>query len=188
MFGRASDKERGFGSGVPGTGQAVEPDWFVQVNGAVFGPYVEADLGQFAQEGRIADDSPVARGGWDAWQPFGAVPELAKAVAPVLSGGQAQAEVSEPRSSNFVVIADKKSRRARKFERALMNLGPTYKVADKVWLVQAARTTDEVANHLAQFIGQKDRLLVVDATHDQAFWTNCSIEEDGKLRRLWQGR
>jgi len=167
----------------------MSDSWFVNVQGRAYGPYSEAQMQDFAVEGRLAPHSLVTRAGETEFRAASDEPGLAlifpqsrpaEAVAPdAPAAAQAfgrQDDGDAPERSHVVIIADMKSRSVQGLEEEIHNLGSAYPLFPQVWLLATEQPVNAIRNLLVQKLGKMDVLFVVDATHNKA---------DTRIRRIW---
>ncbi len=88
--------------------------------------------------------------------------------------------------SNFIIVADVRSRGAAALESAVSRMGTTCRINPLVTLLHTDRTAGSIRNDLIQLLGTSDNLLVIDANHGKLAWFNLGPEIDAKLRALWK--
>jgi hypothetical protein len=170
--------------------------WTINVGGRIYGPYSAEQMHNFANEGRLAPQSLVARPGETNFRNAGDEPVLSalfnasQALAEVMETGTAafgrhgEAE-HDGKPSHVVILADMKSRSVTGLEEEIFNLGPAYAIMPQAWVVKTDLSVTVLRNMLMQKCGKLDVLFIVDATHDKSTWFNFGPEADTKLRRLW---
>ena len=176
----------------------MSDSWFVNVQGRAYGPYSEAQMQDFAVEGRLAPHSLVTRAGETEFRAASDEPGLAllfpqakpaEAIAPdAPAAAQAfgrQDDGDAPERSHVVIIADMKSRSVQGLEEEIYNLGSAYPLFPQVWLLATEQPVNAIRNLLVQKLGKMDVLFVVDATHNKAAWFNFGPEADTRIRRIW---
>ena len=178
----------------------MSDSWFVNVQGRAYGPYSEAQMQDFAAEGRLAPHSLVTRAGETEFRAASDEPGLtllfpqpkpaSEATAPEASAaaqafGRLDDDGGAPERSHVVVIADMKSRSVQGLEEEIYNLGPAYPLFPQVWLLATEQPVNAIRNLLVQKLGKMDVLFVVDATHNKAAWFNFGPEADTRIRRIW---
>jgi hypothetical protein len=57
---------------------------------------------------------------------------------------------------------------------AIQTLGVWWHHLEPVWIVQSARTPQELRDHLEEYIGAGDQLLILDVAGDKAAWSGFS--------------
>jgi hypothetical protein len=178
--------------------------WSINVGGRLYGPFTSERMRSFANEGRLAPHSLVAREGSSDWHEAHEEPEFVdlftgyakenKAVAfsfapqayPSPGGGKGSHEKAEAGRSHFVVVIDIKSRNSGHLDETIDSLGPNYRVMSNIWIISTDQTVNGVRNRLVQELGKTDSLFVIDASHGKAAWFNFGPEADVRIRRVWQ--
>jgi len=194
---------------VEGGGAGGAGAWFIQSAGQVWGPYPEARMSSFVEEGRVAADTLVGSRPDGPFAPaahqprlrvlFGeAEPELRpSAQAPPAprpsepiqpeAGGRpapaAAAGVEQP----LLIWTTLTGARADRFETLLGAYGPFARVHSGLWLVRARMGPAALRNALTRRIEAADTLMVIAAEAGQAAWFNLDGETDRTLRQLWAG-
>lgn len=166
--------------------------WTMNIGGRVYGPYSAERMRTFIAEGRLVPHSLVTREGASDWHEARHEPEfigLFRRVGVPSSNGAAAAhpfgEVTEHGRAQFAVIVDLKSRSTGNLEKAIMALGPAYKLMASVWILSTDQSVSAVRNRLVQELGKLDTLFVVDAMRGKAAWFNFGPEADVRIRRVW---
>lgn len=169
--------------------------WTLNVSGRVYGPYTSDRMRDFIAQGRLAPHSLVTREGSRDWHEAREEPEFSdffrpNGAAPHFGmqgvATQQAAEHVEPARAQFAVIVDQKSRSPGDLEKAIMALGPAYRLSSSVWILTTDQTVNAVRNRLVQELGKLDTLFVIDATRGKAAWFNFGPEADVRIRRVWQ--
>jgi hypothetical protein len=166
--------------------------WRLRVNDALYGPYTGHQLRRYHAEGRLAGHSMVSREDGTAseaqWHTatsdsiLGAFFKLTPAGAqPIPHFGQRV----ENAGSKYVLIIDLKSRPSTELEASILALGRAHRVAPNVWLFAGAHTMTGLRNHLTQFLGQGDSMLLIDANQARAAGYNLGPENDILVRQVW---
>jgi hypothetical protein len=57
---------------------------------------------------------------------------------------------------------------------AIQSLGAWWHHLETVWIVRSARTPSEICDHLGQYVGVEDQLLIVDVSGDHAGWVGLN--------------
>ncbi len=169
--------------------------WSINAGGRVYGPYTLERMHAFAEEGRLAAYSLVTCDGAE-WHEASTDAAFAKFF---VTGGDAPAAtaVTEPSPAptsedlangvaHLTIAVDVKSQAKAKLERAILSLGPTYKLLSNVWIVSSDQPVAKVRNRLVRELGKRDSLFVVDSTHGKAAWFNFGADADTRIRRVWQ--
>ncbi|HEX3652659.1 MAG TPA: GYF domain-containing protein [Rhizomicrobium sp.] len=175
--------------------------WIMSVEGQTYGPYTLDQMRVFAGEGRLAAGSLVAP---DRDSPFvpasqdSLLAPLFRPASPTGSGAEPDPSrdfgarsfgqndtTAEEESAHFLIVADMKSGSMTVLEEQIFNMGPAYQVMPQAWVLSTTVPIGAIKNILIQKLGKLDNLLVVDATHDKAAWSNLGPEADTRLRRIW---
>ncbi|MEE2567078.1 DUF4339 domain-containing protein [Hyphobacterium marinum] len=158
--------------------------WFVKVDGRVYGPYTQAQMRGFIQEGRVAAHSLVSIERDGGWKPALEVEILrgwldqARGAANDRSGGEGQA-------SNFIIVADIRSETGSAFQSALSHFGDETKIVDGVWLLRTASSAARLRNELSHLLDRDDSLFIVDASRNKTAWFNLGDTIDQRIREVW---
>jgi len=167
-----------------GSGGAL---WFIRAAGRIWGPYPEARMADFVQEGRLAAETPVAS---TAEGPFVAASHQARLyrlfASPEADAGPSASGPPEASSSRALLVwASLKSRRPDRLEALIGALGPYVQVEPGLWLVRTSMTPAALRNALTRRLEAEDRLMVLAAPLGQVAWFNLEGETDRTLRQLW---
>ncbi|MGP6424594.1 MULTISPECIES: hypothetical protein [unclassified Pseudomonas] len=68
---------------------------------------------------------------------------------------------------------------------AIKSLGPWAKVQESVWYVNAALTAEFAAKHVRAEMDENDRLIVVDASNNDAYWFNLTESVAKHMQNNW---
>ncbi len=187
--------------------------WYVKSAGRVWGPYPEARVAGFVQEGRVGPATPVSPFPTGPFAPAAGNPEFAPLLkvradlpsverapeplrAPAASQGLAppadrravqEAAAATGPARPLLVWADLSGEAARTFPAVLAAFGPGVAVRPGLWLIQARMSAPALRNLLSRRLGPADALLIVEADLDRAAWFNVEPARDRELRRLWSG-
>ena len=177
-------------------GRLDGPEWYVQTGGRVYGPYPQARVTLFAQEGRVTPDTLVSRDPHAAFAPAARQPELAELFGPpprmALSrrpgsmlepASEARGEAAPLRA--LLVFAALQTLPAIRFEEALAVHGGFQPIAHGLWLVRARLGPAALRNALSRRLRGPDLLLVAQADPEAAAWFNLDPQAERALRRLW---
>lgn len=180
--------------------------WTINVSGKVYGPYTSERMRAFADEGRLAPQSLIAREGTSDWHEATDEPEFASlfgvpkpvaAETPAVNGAPVNGppanatpaqvlDAAAPVRAQLAIFVDVKSRISNNFEQTILDLGPAFRLLPNVWIVSTPETANAVRNRLVQELGKLDSLFVIDATRSKSAWFNFGPEADSKIRRVWQ--
>ncbi|MNC02045.1 hypothetical protein D3C76_476840 [compost metagenome] len=68
---------------------------------------------------------------------------------------------------------------------AIKSLGPWAKVQESVWYVNAALTAEFAAKQVRAEMDENDRLIVVDASNNDAYWFNLTEAVAKHMQNNW---
>jgi hypothetical protein len=166
--------------------------WTMNIAGRVYGPYTGERMRAFIAEGRLAPHSLITREGHSDWHEARHEPEFhdlfPQAAAPANGAPQPShpfGEQTEHGRAQFAIIVDLKSRSTGNLEKAILALGPAYKLMPSVWILSTDQSVSAVRNRLVQELGKLDTLFVIDASRGKAAWFNFGPEADVRIRRVW---
>ncbi|MGH6888666.1 MAG: DUF4339 domain-containing protein [Rhizomicrobium sp.] len=177
--------------------------WIISFAGRTFGPYSTRQMKEFAAEGRVAEQSLVARAGEKTFHKALEEPELAAIFSssqdsPTTSASQNMRREPQPafgrgdeassagERARFMIVADLKSGSIAKLEEAIARLGQSCTIMPQAWLLSSDQPISIIRNLLVQQIGKLDLLFVIDATNDRAAWFNFGPEADARIRKFWR--
>lgn len=180
-----------------------EPVWYVLAQGRAWGPYTEARMAAFVDEGRVAQDSLISDDLDGPFLPAGETEGLSRlfraepapkgAYSPPTSGGRLGAGWLEPAVEHagaprpLLIFANLGALDEATFESALGIHGPFERVGRGLWLARVRLGAAALRNALSRRMRGADTLLVVEAGLDQVAWFNLDQAEERKLRALWLG-
>jgi hypothetical protein len=167
--------------------------WTMNIAGRVYGPYTAERMRTFIAEGRVAPHSLITREGASDWHEARHEPEFTELFphTPMANGAPAPhgptfGEHAEHVRAQFAIIVDLKSRSSGNLDKAILALGPAYRLMPTVWILSTDQSVSAVRNRLVQELGKLDTLFVIDATRGKAAWFNYGPEADVRIRRVWQ--
>lgn len=169
--------------------------WWIAAEGRTWGPYPDARLTGFRDEGRFGPESLVAREEAGPFAPAAETPELARlfaaegpgdpeAAAGTLSG-EVEASAATPASRPLLVLTDAPQAEHPAFEAALGGHGEAVRLRPGLWLARVHAGAAALRNALSRRMDGASMLLVVEAPLSAAAWFNLDGGTDRALRRLW---
>ncbi len=168
-------------------------NWCIKVEDKVYGPYTNDQMTHFATEGRLSLRSLVSPAGGKIWREARQYPPLAALfndeTPKSRSFGKASLghakEIAEGETSNFVVIFDVTSGAAGRVENIMRGLGPSYRIADNVWVVSTAQSALGVKNAISPQLDVREPIFVVDCGRGRTSWQNFVPELHAKLTKTY---
>ena len=158
--------------------------WFIQVDGQAYGPFDDKTLWSYMVEGRVNAQSLISQTANTGYRPVAANPGLMnwldQAIAPPVQPPQPEAPLTV-----FMIMAEIKSGRGMNFLQNLQSLGPTQRLGNSVWILQAQTQAKTLRNILSQPLGAEDRLFVLDGFANETAWFNLSPEMDAQIAQFW---
>ena len=106
---------------VAGAKHAGPARWCVSVEEQIYGPYSDDEMRGFAEEAQNVGESRVAPERGEDGRPAADVEQTGAAI-----GGRKFGAAIEPVETNFIVVADIRSRPSGPFEKTLKALGQAY--------------------------------------------------------------
>lgn len=158
--------------------------WFIQVSGQAYGPFDDKTLWEYMIEGRVSAQSLVSQSANTGYRPVSADPGLMNWLAQATDQTHEEPK-SEPPQTVFMIMAEIKSGRGMNFLQTLQNLGPTQRLGNTVWVLQARAEAEILRDVLSQPLGADDRLFVLDSFANETAWFNLSPEMDAQIAKLW---
>ena len=164
--------------------------WRIKSGDQIFGPYTGHQMCQFKTEGRLAAHSLVAReiGSLieQQWHSAASDSVLGGMFRQSTTASSIFGQKTEAGGSKFVLVIELKGGHNNELEAAIAALGRAYRISANVWLVSGAHTVGGLRNHLSQYLGPMDTMLVVDATQGRTGGFNMGPEADAHVRRVWR--
>ena len=160
--------------------------WYVQVERQSYGPFDDAALWAFMQEGRVSAQSLVSNSPQSGYRPVSANPGLMQWLAQV-PGQTPTQPTPEPqrKPSVFLVMGEIRAGRGMAFLQSLQSLGQVLRVGDTLWILKSRATVDQVRDILGQPLGPTDRLFVLDSFENETAWFNLSPNMDAQIAQMW---
>ncbi|MEP3653403.1 MAG: GYF domain-containing protein [Litorimonas sp.] len=158
--------------------------WFIQVDGQAYGPFDDKTLWEYMIEGRVSAQSLVSQSANTGYRPVSADPGLMNWIAQATDQTPKDPK-PEPSQTVFMIMAEIKSGRGMNFLQTLQNLGPTQRLGNTVWVLQARAEAETLRDILSQPLGADDRLFVLDSFANETAWFNLSPEMDAQIAKLW---
>jgi hypothetical protein len=156
----------------------------------VFGPYTGHQLCQFKTENRLAGHSLVSREGGSMieqqWHTAASDSVLGALFRPGSAASAVFGQKQDQTGSKFVIVIELKGGHNHELEGAIAALGRAYRVGPNIWLVSGLHTVGGLRNHLSQYLGPMDTMLVIDATQGRTGGFNMGPEADAHIRRVWR--
>lgn len=187
----------------------AEPQWFIQAQGRVWGPYPESRMEGFIAEGRVAAATLVSQAPEEPFAPAGRAaalrpwfgtptpaptpPHDRRPSAPAMAEPEPATRHVEPgvyyagAMRPLLVFAALGSLEGAAFEAVLAIHGPYERIGGGLWLIRARLGPAALRNALSRRLRGGDTLVVVEATLEQTAWFNLDLAEERKLRALWAG-
>lgn len=162
----------------------VQRQWFIQVGGQAYGPFDDKTLWSYMLEGRVGPQSLISHNANMGYRLVSSDPGLMNWVAQA-QRQPPQATTAEHATTVFMIMAELKSGRGMNFLQSLQNLGPTQRLGNSVWALQARTTADILCEILSQPLGAEDRLFILDSFANKTAWFNLSPEMDEQIANLW---
>lgn len=161
---------------------ATEVEYYLSVQGTIYGPYNYALMQQYVGESRVGPQSLVSNHANAGFKAAKLWPEFSAWVA-----AQNPQPVSDtpPLPSVFIVIVDIESNEYMDFVRVLQPLGKAYRLSRNVWILSAPATADQVRDTLSSVLSAEDRLFIHDSFSNRAGWFNIGENLDTNIRELW---
>lgn len=160
---------------------AAPGQWWVEVRGKAYGPYAQAQLSRFVEEGRVRPTTRVSD------RPDGAWIEARKVIGLMNSGAHRPANDAAPGGANVFVHAEIRSGAWNGFMAALESMGAICELSSGLWLLRTRHSAGIIRNALSQTLEQGDRFVVVDASRDRFAWFNLGPEVDVRVSKVWNG-
>ncbi len=164
--------------------------WYVQVDGQAYGPFEDKILWSYMLEGRVSAQSLISHSPNTGYRPVSADPGLMNWLAQATNSQTTAAETTQQDSAAittvFMIMAEIKSGRGMNFIQTLQSLGPTQRLGETVWVLQARTTAETLRDILSQPLGASDRLFVLDSYANETAWFNLSQEMDSQIAHLWK--
>lgn len=156
------------------------PVWHVMVSETSYGPYTLGQMKGFIGEGRVSAITKVAMGDGGAFLPAGDTPEL-------LSGfGEAVREDRADEPANYVVITRIEGSAQRAIGQALNELGSFGEALPGVYLLRSSARLSRIRNRLQSLTDLRDKVMIVDASHNRLAWFNLGPEADIHVHAVWE--
>jgi len=158
--------------------------YYMNIEGALYGPYTSDLMKQYATEGRIGPQSLLSNNPTSGFKEAQYWPEYAMWAQQPLESAPLE-EKREHLPSVFFVIADLNSGQNIGFLKALQSLGNTQRLSETVWIMAADIDIDTLRDQLSQTLTAQDRLFIHDSFSNRAGWFNIGEGLDEKIRKLW---
>lgn len=182
---RSFGQRKGTGSGDPFDGS-----WRIKIGDRVYGPYTGHQLRTFKTEGRLVAHSMVSReNGSPAelqWHTASSDTVLGSLFRSVSQTSAVFGQRNEAGGSKFLIVLDMKGANYAPFEAAIASLGRVYRVTPTMWMLAGAHTVAGLRNHLSQYLGIADSMLVIDASNGRVGGFNMGPEADAHIRHVWK--
>jgi len=167
----------------------MQPNWFVNSSGKIFGPYTIAQMTDFAQQDRLRSTSVVRCGEKGEWMQAAVEPRLGRLFDEDVSSVAPPPATSLERrkelaASNVVIVGHFRSRSVETFERALAQFGDVFAITPSSWILRTDMAIGILRNDLVKFLGTADRLFIVDGKNGKVTWSNFGPSDEARLRKF----
>lgn len=171
--------------------------WSVRVGDTVYGPYRPDQVRHYVAEGRITATSLMAPQGTEDWRQAARHPDLAPLfghevdlrLAPAVETEEEAAPSAsaraQPQEANFLIFLEDRWRPDDQLDRAIHGLGRASRIHAHLWALRSRFRAKGIRSHIAQYLDQKDRMLVIDTTRDQSASFNMGLDTETRLRAIW---
>jgi hypothetical protein len=201
LIGRLDGTARGGKTVMRVLDERDERVWYVYAQERAWGPYSEARVEAFVDEGRVAPSTLIAEDPEGPFTPAGeaeALGHLFRPQSPTSGGARTLAPEPSDRYGDpihqqpgaprpLLVFANLGAMDMATFEAALGIHGPFERIGRGLWLVRARLGAAGLRNALSRRMRGGDALLVVESSLEQAAWFNLDQAEERRLRDLWLG-
>lgn len=153
--------------------------WYVRVDETVYGPFTDAVLAEYLDEGRVTAQSFVRHGTLDPFRQVATIPAL---MAHLQEKTPSKAATQSAKAC--LVMAEIRSGQAMRFLQTLQSLGEVQRIGQTVWLLRSAATPSQITETLSPPLGMDDRLFVVEVQEAAHSGFNLGREIDGKLKSM----
>jgi hypothetical protein len=158
--------------------------YYMSIDGTLYGPYAADLMKQYASEGRIGPQSLISNDLNSGFKEAQYWPEYAIWIPQPLNPAPQETK-QKHLPSVFFVIADLNSGQNIGFLKALQSLGKTQRLSESVWIMAADLDIDTLRDRLSQTLTSQDRLFIHDSFSNRAGWFNIGEGLDEKIRELW---
>lgn len=158
--------------------------WFVQVDGQAYGPFDDKTLWSYMVEGRVGAQSLISHSANTGYRLLSSDPGLMNWLAQAKTQPAPQTQAAQP-ATVFMIMAEIKSGQGINFLQTLQSLGPTQRLGNTVWILQARTTVETLRDILAPPLGRDDRFFVLDSFANETAWFNLSPELGQQIESLW---
>jgi len=161
--------------------------WFIQVDGQAYGPFDDRTLWSYMIEGRVSAQSLISQSANTGYRLVSSDPGLMNWLAKATEKPtqQRQQAPSAP-PTVFIIMAEIRSGRGMNFLQSLQSLGPTQRLGETVWILQARTKAETLRDILSQPLAADDRLFILDSFANETAWFNLSPEMDKQITQLWK--
>jgi hypothetical protein len=163
--------------------------WWVKVKDNAYGPYDDAEMARFVDEGRVKAHTSVAS---DRAGPWGSAADagLTKTPAhePTALRGAIAVEDEDARIANMMIWGELPAGGEAHIESTLDQFGAAARIAPDLWVLRTIHPVSAVRAAIAGGLKPGERFLVVDASRGRLAWSNLGLDSETGLRRVWDAR
>ena len=166
----------------------AQRQWFIQVESQAYGPFDDKTLWDYMVEGRVSAQSLISQTAGSGYHPISADPGLMNWLAQATDVPEPHVQTKpQPQlpPTVFMIMAEIKSGGGMSFLQTLQTLGPTQRLGNTVWVLQAQAEAGILRDILSQPLGAEDRLFVLDSFANETAWFNLSPEMDAQIAQIW---
>lgn len=176
--------------------------WFLSYRQVEYGPYSEAQILQFIDEGRVASNSLLANimsgspdvsdyapaQNYDAIRHKFAAAPSEEIAGDIFETSTETAYTNPVGEAQYVMVyAAINSANNLAFHDALAKEGELIAVHDFLWLVITDTSINDIRNRLSRVLEPIDRLVVFETSKSQLAWFNLGYDADMALREKLEG-
>lgn len=153
--------------------------WKVRVGEKVYGPFTLRQMKVFVAEGRVAAHTLVSQHEASSFRQAVEYGVFAEAI----SRAEAQKETALP--SNYLIVTQIAETTSAPATSILNALGRFIEVAPGVFILRSKVRIGKVRALMDTICESRDRLIIVDASHNRLAWLGLGPETDIHIRAVW---
>ncbi len=162
---------------------AAAPQWFVQVQDRLYGPYGLEQMRAFAAQNRLGRQTMTSRTRQGPFACAADDPALAGLFPDMPGASPGQEQITAQRQ--LVVMAAVSEDSFPAFMQSLSGFGTAIEVFKNFWLLKAPFTAEQVRNALSRDLSKQDAVFIADASHGASSWFNVGQTLDARIRQFW---
>lgn len=161
------------------------PIWRVLIKDTAYGPYTLGQLQGFIAEGRITLQTKIAKGDGAPFVEAETLPALQPALRTKMREARQSDEGDQGDKPHNYIIITRLAGGDEPILHKINSLGSFGEAMPGVYVLRSKVKLSAIQQSLNSLAGERDRVLIVDATANRLGWFHLGPEADIHLRSVW---